>query len=298
MATPTSPQGITVTQNQVVNQAGVLYIVKRAGESRLPFGYTFVRNGTAADASLPGVPDAAYVVSSSTPAPVREEVEDKGVVFEEKMTKISDPKDLFLKPSLNQVLDMTKFGSMLPLPTVEPGLMADEDAHLVSEELMKLQQSIMHDTSNEAIAAFVLACFQVVVTYSTSEETELKEQYGAVIGYGDKPVLTLKALYSTIRTAVSGKNYENPVRQYWRKFSPSIISASSVGKIKPNQKVLAQHGVVKRFASYCLDVLRPSYAYYNVRQIRAWQLAQREAFSAVASSNATTLHNTSELKSG
>nr|WKL05916.1 capsid protein [Lingue ampelovirus 1] len=218
-------------------------------------------------------------------------------VFEEKLEVVGTGNELFSKLGTTTVLDAKFFGPLVARPGVEPGTMDNFTAENVSKSLRSLQAGLMGDTSNDAMLAFILAFLQNLVTYYTSVDMEVKDEYGVTIGYRGSPFLSYASIKAAVENATTAKSYENPLRQYARLFTGTVISLINNGKLQPNYKVAAQHGVVRRYVAYTLDFLRPNYLLYNPNQIRAWQLAQQSAFSRKTGSNKNTLHNTSELGS-
>lgn len=279
--------------------------------------FVFVRNATAADANLPRLPEADFVQTTapsqtSPPQPQQpvgpggrrpgqtEQGTTSGAgvsVFEDKLNKATTAVDLFENLNSSLVLDSKEFGNLLARPAVEPGMLDIDTVKEVSKKLREYQTTLMNDTSNEATAAFLQGFLQCLVTYYTSPDMEVKENFGVHLGFGNNVFLPYAAIKQVVVNAVGSKSSENPLRQYGRLFTATIINLINNGKLQPNYKVLIQHGVPKRFQAYTLDCLRPSYLLYNPNQIRAWQLAQQAAFTRKTGSNQSTLHNTSELKS-
>lgn len=301
MSTNTQSQDFKVKLNDVVVRIrdNAPFIIKEeVANGYVPASsYRFDRAGTAADATLPTFNKADYVVkpAGSTQNASKAMAGTAASIFEEKINKVNSADELFTNLNGYAVLDVSKFGDVLAKPAVEPGLLDLETTKAISLALRSLQSGLMNDTSNEAVSAFLLAFLQNLVTYYTSPDLEVKEGYGTYVGYGDKPLLLYGAVKHAVNNAVAGKNVENALRQYARLFTATVINLANNGKLQLNTKVLAQHGVVKRFAPYCLDFVRPNYATYNTNQIRAWQLAQQSAFARKSSANSNTLHNTSEL---
>ncbi|QSE37570.1 major coat protein [Citrus associated ampelovirus 2] len=286
---------LNVTTGQVVRRRSDqnLFQVRRATGVLDGNVYEYIRQGTSADSGLSALPEESYLPDVSG----KKETEKPTLVFEDKINKVKTAEELFQSLNNNAILDLANFSNTLAKPAVEPGMIDLETAKSISLALRNLQQDIMNNSSNEAVSAFILAFLQNLVTYYTSNDMEMKEEYGVHIGFQGEPFLQYSQLRSVVNGAAGTKGYENPLRQYARLFTATAISLINNGKLQLNQKVLAQHGVPKKFAPYCLDFLRPSYNLYNINHIKAWQLAQKTAFNRKTVAASNTLHNTLELNS-
>lgn len=275
-----------------------LFVSRRAG--KLIPGYTVVRKATAAlpvDANRPTLPEQVYT-TSVTDEGKDPNVQDKHVVSEGKLEKKTDLLEVFKAPSLNTVFDSSSLTK--PLVKVEsvPGVLSSSLAIKVSEALGNLAVSVAGQSS-EAQLAFVLGMLQGALTFSTSAEADLSgEDCYVVLDLPNQPKLRPEVVRETINAITNGTSYENGYRQYLRIFSSTTVGLINNKKLTVNSKVMAQHGVTPRFVSHCFDFSRPNYETYNPNQIRAWQLAQDEAFTRKRLSVNTTLHNTRELRSG
>lgn len=311
----------TVAQNDVVRNVvnnTELLVTKVGGGALNSAHFTYLRKAAGGDVNLTPVDDALYLQPTRPPSPPptmprpsgqgggnrpprREDRPGQGGsmnVFEEKVTNVENAMELFDNLASNLVLSVKAFDGLLAKPAVEPGMMDAESTKAVSDSLRQYQMELMNDDSNEAITAFLLGFLQNLVTYYTSHDVDTKLGFGVHLGYGDNIFLPYAQLKSRVESAVSGKGYDNPLRQYARMFTNTVINLINNGKLLPNYKVLIQHGVPKKFVAYCIDFLRPNYLTYNPNQIRAWQLAQQSAFDRKSSASTSTLHNTKELQVG
>lgn len=262
-------------------------------------GFEFIR-GTAqastADRARPMAP--AEAVKPEDSANGLKDPEDKHVVMEGKKKKQDDIVELFKSPDFDSYYDGAKLEKQLAVVTTQPGLMAKEDAKIVSEALQSAFANELGNTNPETMKAAVMGMLQLALTHSTSNEADYAaETCQVTLDIPATPKLRGETVRDTVVKAVSGKPYDNPLRQYLRHFAPTTVWLIKNKKLMVNEKVMAQHGVISRFVSKCFDFSRPDYSTYSPNDIRAWQLALKEAVSRKQINVNTTLHNTSELRS-
>lgn len=203
-----------------------------------------------------------------------------------------DPSKFLDTMSKNTILDISDT-AFKPKVVAEPGMLSQEVANKVNAELKVLCQKLLGANDPQTLTNFVLLILQMAATFYTSRSSEHKE-----FDYLETPDgkrIYVEEVFNTIKHACVSTGYENPVRQYLAWFTPTIVTAMLNGKLTPNEKVMAQHGVPPKFFAYTLDCVRPSYNLFNNSAILAWNLARREAFKSKSTSSDNTLHNVYQM---
>nr|UYR58730.1 coat protein [Grapevine leafroll-associated virus 3] len=271
----------------------------------------YVKDGTQAELTgLPVVPDryvfataalatAAIVPARPTTAPAQEvPTADIGVVPESetltpnKLVFDLDP-DKFLKTMGKGIaLDLTGV-THKPKVINEPGKVSVEVAMKINTALTDLCKKVMGADDAATKTKFFLYVMQIACTFFTSSSAEFKERDYVVTDDGKK--IFAVWVYDCIKQAAASTGYENPVRQYLAYFTPTFITATLNGILVMNEKVMAQHGVPKKFFGYTIDCVRRSYDIFNNDAILAWNLARQQPFRNKTVTADNTLHNVLQL---
>nr|WCR39376.1 CP [Pineapple mealybug wilt-associated virus 6] len=271
----------------------------------------FIKEGTT-DVELnqlPSIP-AQYLYNSHQEA-MASSASTSGVNKEKDATDVGvDPATVRLAPSRPRLVKdpmvfldslskdiIIDFNDIKEKPKVinEPGLVSKDIALKINAALKELCGRIMGNTEPTTVSVFILHVLQLAITFSTSTSAEFKEY--DYIDTPDGKRIFVEQVYSTIRSACTSTGYENPVRQYLQYYTATVVTCLLNGKLTPNEKVMAQHGVPPKFFPYTPDIVRPNYNMFNNNAILANNLAKQHAFKNKNVATDMTLHNVYQLQS-
>lgn len=274
---------------------------------------TFDHDGGAADNSLVEVP-STYIYPASE---VRKfENDNKAATTNAGTTTTTDPTDVSIDPAsvFNRnkpvvVADVSSFldnitknsiwdtSNIKSIPKVanEPGMVSRDLAIKIGQALKAHCDKVMGSSSTKTLEEYIMHVLQLAVTYYTSTDTEFKES--DYIDTEDKKRIRPGDVWAIIRETAVNTGYENPVRQYFAYFTPTVIQATLNGKLTPNQRVMASHGTPKRFFAYCYDFIRPNYEMMSNSALLAHNLSKQQAVRNKSSAVDHTLHNLYDARS-
>nr|ACF05264.1 coat protein [Pineapple mealybug wilt-associated virus 2] len=245
---------------------------------------------------LPAIEETELLATIPTEAST-----DKGVIPEtvtrssNKPEIVDDVSTLLLNPRKNVVLNI---GSVKTVPKVvnQPGLISREIAIRIGEALKEHCKQVMGSDSSTDLATYFIHLIQLAITFSTSKNSEYKE-FDYIETETQKKIY-IKDVSEVVERAAMNSGYENPFRQYMRYFTSSSITLTLNGKITPNERTMAHHGVPKQFFAYTYDFIDPDYSLMNHSAINAYNLARIQAFKNKIASVNNTMHNTYQLNQG
>nr|AHB87111.1 capsid protein [Grapevine leafroll-associated virus 1] len=214
----------------------------------------------------------------------------------DKLKRTFNIAEIFTNPEMNVIFEPPKDMEVSVVVPTGPGLVTPAVATAISTELKNLCAEVMGNTDQKSLTDFFLAMLQLMLTFSTSPDTESKEEYFVNLYSNGERKLTYEKVKGDVVKGAEGSTFENPMRQNARLFSATAVHLILNEKLKPNQKVAMQHGVPKKFLPYTFDFRRPSYSQFSNDAIRAWQLAAESAFGRKSNVTSSVLRNTSELK--
>nr|AHB87118.1 capsid protein [Grapevine leafroll-associated virus 1] len=204
--------------------------------------------------------------------------------------------EFFTNPEMNVIFEPPKDMEVSVVVSTGPGLFTPAVATAISTEFKNLCAEVMGNTDHTSLTDFFLAMLQLMLTFSTSPDTESKEEYFVNLSRNGERHLTYAKVEGAVVQGADGSTFDSPMRQYARLFSATAVHLILHGKLRPNEKVALHHGVPKRFLPYTFDFCRPSYSQFSNDAIRAWQLAAESAFGRKSNVTSSVLSTTSELK--
>lgn len=156
----------------------------------------------------------------------------------------------------NSILDFSKIDVPRMINITIPGIVSKEHKIRGAKAVWELGRSKGISESDKHMIQFLMQSFQTFITHSTSPKVSGASNRTVTAKYDGKEVLVNhEELKSCLDNSLASLGYENTMRQFGRAFTSAIVQGLSSGKLEPNTKICASHGIPPNYYPYSPDCL-------------------------------------------
>nr|AIL56412.1 CP [Pineapple mealybug wilt-associated virus 1] len=194
----------------------------------------------------------------------------------------------------NAIIDFTKVDVPRMINVPIPGIVTNAHKVIGSKALWELGKSKGISESAKHMIQFLMQSFQDMCTFSTSPKVSATQNYSTTAKYDGKDVnVTHEEIRIALSNSLSNLGYDNPMRQFGRGFTSTIVQGLSSGKLVVNTRICTKNGVPRNYYSFYPDCLHVEARVHGDDAALVSELARMVAINR-ANSSGSGEHNVFE----